>query len=475
MRKTLASGRDMDITHEALKRVRKTIGAYHMINPGERIVVAVSGGADSVCLLDVLCALQKELEMELVVAHYDHGLRPGEDEAETRFVSSLAESFGLHFVTEKAADTLGSARNFSEDKARRFRYRFFYQVQKETSADKIALGHNLDDQAETVLMRLLRGSGPSGLGGIPPVREGRIIRPLIEMKRSEIENYLKSRNLKYVTDSSNRDKSHLRNRVRLELLPLLKDYQPKVIEILGNTADLLRQDEHWLGETARGWLAGNATLSREGEIVMEIAALQVLPTALKNRVIRSVIEEVGGSLHGVHLRHVDSISEIAQSGKAHARLDLPGSVAVRKTYDRLIFSANPVGNPKDLCFSIAGPGTYSLDEPESTLSVEELEGKGLEKYDPDPKVACLNGDALSFPLGVRRFRPGDRFVPLGMKGHKKIKDFFIDSKIPILERKRIPLLTHNDRPIWICGLRIDDRYRVTPKTRKVLKITWHHP
>jgi tRNA(Ile)-lysidine synthase len=461
----------MKTYYEILKKIGQTISSHKMIDTGERIVVAVSGGADSVCLLDALYELKNEFEMDLVVAHFDHGLRPGDDEEETRFVKSLAQGYGLHFVTKSATGSLGSKHRFSEDRARRIRYGFFNQVLEETSSSKIAMGHHLDDQAETVLMRLIRGSGPSGLGGIPPVRDGRVIRPLIEVKRIEIEDYLEVRGLKYVTDPTNFDKNHFRNRVRMELLPLLEDYQPKVVEILGKTADILRQDETWLADEAKGWLKENARFSEEGEIVIPLEDLKSLPRALKSRAIRSGLEMVRGDLQGVNLRHIDSVVGIAESRKANSKLDLPGNITIKKSYDKLIFSPNSGIPPVDFCFFLDRPGHYSLEEPGIRLSIEILEGKDFNGIEPDPQTAFLNGDRILFPLCVRNFRHGDRFVPLGMKGHKKIKDFLIDLKIPLNDRKRLAIVTYEDRPIWICGLRIDDRYKVAPQTKKILKIS----
>ncbi len=222
----------MDPVKKIVKKVENTITGYRMLERGDRVIVAVSGGADSVCLLDILFTLKEILGIELVVAHFDHGLRPDEDEYETDFVKSLAESFDCNFTTKKTARSLTPGSASLEEKARDIRYRFLNEVKAQFSAQKIATGHNLNDQAETVLMRLLRGSGSSGLSGIPPVRDTHIIRPLIEVTRNEIESYLSSKGLRHITDSSNFETKHLRNEIRLNLLPQLEKYQPKIVEIL---------------------------------------------------------------------------------------------------------------------------------------------------------------------------------------------------------------------------------------------------
>lgn len=219
--------------NQSIKKVKNTISRYGMIRFGDRVVVAVSGGVDSVCLLDVLDKLRDELGVELFVAHFDHGLRPDDDEAETRFVKSLAASLDLPFETKKAFPSMLTGAGPLEERARNARYRFLEEVKEKFSAQKIAVGHNLNDQAETVFMRLLRGSGTSGLAGIPPVRDGHIIRPLIEISREEILTYIEQRGIKYLTDPSNFKTRFLRNRIRLELLPNLKQIQPRIIELLG--------------------------------------------------------------------------------------------------------------------------------------------------------------------------------------------------------------------------------------------------
>jgi len=200
----------MNIVRDIIKKVDNTISKHRMIGRGDRVIVAVSGGADSVCLLDILYSLKGVLGIELVVAHFDHGLRPGEDASETEFVKSLAASFNCDFVTKKAGPALKLGSASLEERARDVRYRFLSEVKEQFSAQKIATGHNLNDQAETVLMRLLRGSGPSGLSGIPPVRDTHIIRPLIEVTRIQIQSYLSSKGLSHITDSSNSETKHLR-------------------------------------------------------------------------------------------------------------------------------------------------------------------------------------------------------------------------------------------------------------------------
>lgn len=462
----------MNIVRDIIKKVDNTISKYRMIGRGARVIVAVSGGADSVCLLDILNSLKDVLGVELVVAHFDHGLRPGEDQYETDFVKSLAASFDCDFVTKRADPDLQPETASLEERARDVRYRFLKEVKEQYAAQKIATGHNLNDQAETVLMRLLRGSGPSGLSGIPPVRDTYIIRPLIEMTRGEIESYLSRRGLTHITDSSNSETKHLRNEIRLNLLPQLERYQPKIVEILGRTAGIMREENEWLEAKATRWLKKWAEKGSNDEIVLSLLRFKGLPEPLQNHVIRQALRRKGGSLRQISLPNIDAIKQIATGSKPQAEVTLPNMLKVKRVYDKLIFSKSKPETPKQFCYIIDKLGAFDLETLGCTIQLEEVERKALPELKISAWTACLDADRITYPLMLRNFRPGDRFVPLGMTGHKKLKSFFIDTKIPSHVRARIPILTQGNEPIWICGLRIDDRFKVTSTTKRVLKITF---
>ncbi|MCJ7685602.1 MAG: tRNA lysidine(34) synthetase TilS [Desulfobacteraceae bacterium] len=462
----------MNPVKKIVKKVENTITGCRMLERGDRVIVAVSGGADSVCLLDILHSLKDLFRLTLVVAHFDHGLRPDEDEYETDFVKSLAASFDCNFVTKKAGPALKPGNASLEEKARDVRYRFLNEVKEQFSAHKIAMGHNLNDQAETVLMRLLRGSGPSGLSGIPPVRNAHIIRPLIEVTRSEIESYLSSKGLTHITDSSNTETKHLRNEIRLNLLPQLEKYQPKIVEILGRTAGIMRGENTWLEEKATRWLKKWAEKGLNDEIVLPLLRFQGLPEPLQNHVIRQALKRGGGSLRRINLLNIDAIKQIATGSRPQAEVTLPNTLAVKRVYDRLIFLKSKPETPKLFCYIIEKPGAFDLETLGCTMQLEEVERKAMPELKTSAWTACLDADLITYPLTLRNFRPGDRFVPLGMTGHKKLKSFFIDMKIPSCVRAHIPILTQGDKPIWVCGLRIDDRFKVTSTTKRVLKITF---
>lgn len=440
-----------------------------MISEGDCVIVAVSGGPDSVCLLHILHELKDELNIRLVVAHYDHGLRPAEDKSETAFVRSLAQSLGLPFETAKGHLLEKQSPGSREEVARNARYAFLEKVRKKHKAQKIALGHNLNDQAETILMRLLRGSGPSGLTGMPPCRDGSIIRPLIEIERSEIESYLKAKKLSSVTDSSNLKTAYLRNKIRREVMPLLEVHQPQLAPLLSQTAEILRDEDDYLDRIAEAWLTGNMGLSPHHSVKVPIATFLALPVALRRRVIRTGIKKVKKDLRRMSWDHVEAIQRMAQSEKPQAILNLPGRLTVQRTYDRLIFSSSAQKKPRPFFYLLESVGKYEFEEIGRSLSIEAIKNRKGLRLRGSSRTAFLDADKLRFPLTLRPFRAGDRFIPFGMEGHKKLKDFFVDLKVPLEQRRSTPLLCWKDQPVWVCGFRIDDRFKVTAQTKRVFK------
>jgi tRNA(Ile)-lysidine synthase len=478
-----------------INKIKTTIQHYRMLSPGDKIVVAVSAGPDSICLLDLLNRLSREMDLKLVVAHFDHGLRGDEDEFETKLSRDIAQSMGLPFETEMASD-LFETHSSLEERARDARYTFLEKVRNKYEAQKIAMGHTLNDQGETVLMRLLRGSGPAGLAGIPPVRDGLIIRPLIEVSRDEIMLYIKARALPFATDSSNNNKTHLRNRIRHELMPMMLEYQPRLLEHLGRVSDIIRDEDAFLESMALDWIDAETAKNNQGEVVVSISSLRHLAGPLKNRVIRDILKSVKGDIYPMEYDHILSIAELLDNGRPQCSIDLPNGIVVKKKYQDLRFMSKAPLHPdplpqgeresigasrqrktaqgkREFSLSIEGPGSYHLDAAGHVLTLENiLVGAGL-SIEKNLSIAYLDADKLIYPLAARNFQPGDRFVPMGMTGHKKVKDFFIDLKVPSEERAVAPILTSGDDIVWVCGYRVDERFKITSETKRILKVTIH--
>jgi len=455
--------------HPTEKQVLSTILDHKMVQDGDVVVVAVSGGADSVCLLRILYELRDTLDMSLIVAHLNHGLRPLEDEKETEFVAGLAGEFNLPSAHEKAHNLRKVSGTSLEEKARIIRYNFFEKILSEHDAQKVALGHNMNDQAETVLMNLLRGSGLRGLSGIPPIRENRYIRPLIQVTRDEIHAYLKEKNMSFIVDSSNLEKKYLRNKIRLDLIPFLLSYQPRLIEHLGELASLCREKNQSIEEEARNCLKKATLHVSQGVMDLSIAVLKDLPMSTRFDVIREAIKQIRGTLRRINGEHVKAVNDLINNPKPQVRTNLPEKLVVKKTYERLRFAADAEVEIEDFSYRIEHMGSIHIPEINQVLFLEEATKRDFSEASPSPRVAFVDLDRIKWPLSVRNFRVGDKFMPFGLKGSKKVKDVFIDKKICRQERKRMPILTCGNDIIWVCGIRIDDRYRVTGNTRRILR------
>jgi tRNA(Ile)-lysidine synthase len=458
----------MPVKH-ILSQVTKTISRYNMIRKGDRIIVTVSGGPDSICLLNILAELAFELDITLITAHFEHGLRPLEDPYETALVREYACSMNLPFETEKASDIDLNSSSL-EEKARNQRYSFFEKVRIKYNATKIAMGHNLNDQAETVLMRLLRGSGITGLSGIPPVRDNIIIRPLIGIRREDIIEYLEQKRLKYAVDSSNNNIRFTRNRIRMELMPEMIKYQPEFIEVLGRLSDHIREENSLVETLADEWVINNLQRHETGEYLINIMSVKKLHYALIKRIIRNIVKRYNNSLYGIDSDHVQEIFDLLINPKPNITINLPGSLIVRKEYDSLFFSSG-TSYPDSFLYELSGTGDTRINEIGRSIRIEELINNPHITLEAYADMAMVDRGLVSFPLTLRNFRPGDRFIPLGMKGHRKVKDFFIDLKIPSHTRKKIPIILTGDQIIWIAGYRISDCYKVTPDTKDILKIS----
>ncbi len=454
-----------------IRQVRSTIARNGMITSGDVVIVAVSGGPDSVCLLDILSCLKGELGIELVVAHFDHGLRPDEDEMETRLVRDLAARMKLPFEVEKGFLRARGGAVSLEEEARDARYAFLQAVRKRHRARKIAVGHNLDDQAETVLMRLLHGSSTTGLAGIPPHRSGTVIRPLLETKRTEITAYAEARALRYVTDSSNLQAKYLRNRIRLELVPALRAYQPRLIEHLGRLASVLREENDYLEASAEAWAEGETQRNPDGDILVPISAFLRCPEPIRRRVTRRLLIQVKKTHRRIGYSHIESVEALARGDRPQGALDLPDGIRVKKVYDRLVFTGRPQKKPRRFEVPLEGPGKFYLAAIGRSVVVEEIRGDSPLEFSSHTWAGFLDADKVGFPLILRNPRSGDRFVPLGMGGHKKLKDFFIDLKVPSEARACTPVLVKEGTLVAVCGHRVDERFKVTSRTERALKVT----
>lgn len=451
------------------QKVAKTIAKYDMIARGDGVLAAVSGGPDSVALLHLLCAFKNDLDVRLEVAHIEHGIRGAESREDARFVAALADRLGIPFhIKELELGDAARAKGNLEALAREERYRFLTETARERRLEKIATGHTLDDQAETVLMRLFRGSGRSGLGAMAPVSlrgQATLIRPLIESSREEVETYLAGAGLAYRIDRTNFDPALLRNWLRLEMLPRLKEkIDPAVARRLARLADIARGEDEVLDRLARERMAGII----EGDSLLLREPLLNEPEAMQRRIVRLWLEKVRGGLKRIGFDHVEAVLDLIAAGPPQGRVAIPGGLEVARFYEKLAIERKARRSAVSYTYPIVpGAGVYQIAEAGMTISTSVRPAARL----PETVFeAVFDIAALPEKLTIRNFRPGDRFQPLGLTGHKKVKDLFIDKKVPLQARRTVPLLVAGDDILWIAGYGRSRIAPVTSRTRKVLTV-----
>jgi len=475
-----------------IKKVREYIHRYGMFKEGDHVIVGVSGGPDSMALLWMMNRLKAELGITLMVAHLNHGLRGRDSDEEAEWVKCQTAELGLPFFLKKVdIGTISGQIGLSvEDTARQERYAFFFQLLNDLPADKIALGHQFHDQVETVLLNFLRGAGSRGLRGILPVRDRVLARPLLAIKRDEILAYLKNEKIGYREDGSNRSALFLRNRIRHDLVPYLKQYNSRIEEGLYGLAETMRAENDFLEAQTAAVLKQCAVDLSAGEIHLNPNDFCHLHDAIQRRVIKSILESRSGHRNGIAQSHVNAVMRLIRNGHVGQRLSLPFQTEVLRQYDKIIFKKQmrllsgdeqpiPVGGQDNIPFedrrseSFSYPVVDMSDEVEIKETGTRLRFTLTDGWVQDfmvPNIAHIDFDKIAFPLIIRNMRPGDRFQPLGMEGTKKLKAYFIDRKVPRESRKKIPLLTDRQCILWIAGMDTSEKVKVTESTRTVLKI-----
>lgn len=459
--------------HSFLSAVEASIRRHQMLDRGDAVLVGVSGGPDSVALLHALVALQPKWALRLVIAHLNHQLRGKAADQEAAFVGRLAAALGLpcEIASRNVAEYGVKQRLSLQEAARTARYTFYDEVAIRYSADKIALGHHANDNAESILMHLLRGTGPLGLAGIPPVRDPHIIRPLIHVTRKDILDFLEQGSFEYVQDRSNLNRKYLRNRIRHELLPILQEhYNPNIISSLNRLASILRDEEDFLDQEVMRTLQDLILDQQAGHLCLTVRGLSELHPALLRRLVRRAVLSLTGGLKRLGCVHVEAVAGLIAAPGASGCLDLPLGLRVVRDRDEISFLLEEPREPVKFEYDIPCIQTILISEIGISLRLSECHPNEIYQLKDYPATtALLDSAAVTFPLKVRNFRHGDRFKPLGMVGSQKVKTFFINHKVPRSLRLRCPILVSNERIIWIGGYRIDDSAKITQETKKVLK------
>ena len=457
------------------ERVAETIERGSLFLPAHRVGVAVSGGADSVCLLHVLVELAPRWALQLTVLHLDHRLRDEESRLDAEFVRAMTARLGLPFCSESA-----DVRRICEERgenleqaARQVRRDFFLRYLREGVLDRVALGHTRSDQAETVLFRLLRGAGTTGLRGILPVTAEGFVRPLLDVDRAEVEQFLAGRGIPWREDSSNRNLVFARNRIRQELLPsLARDWNPALAENLARMALLAREDEaYWRLEIDR--IAAKCFVEKPPAVLVRVVDLACMDQAVRRRLIRRAFELVKGDLRRIDFVHIEKVLSLTTAGEGDGRVQVPG-VDVFRSFDWLRFA--PAGeygaSERDFSIPVAAPGRFRTPEG-GEISLQLLE-KSDGWISPDSgynESGDLDWNRIRGPLELRNWRPGDEYRPSGHARGERIKFFFRQTRIPLWERRGWPILIDGETIVWARRFGPAAEFAATRESRMVLRVT----
>lgn len=455
-----------------IEKVLKFADERSMLQDGDRVIVGVSGGADSICLLFTLHAIAPVRNLQLFVVHVEHGIRGKTSLEDAAFVEEQCRLWGIPYrrfsypVPEIAAKWKKSL----EETGRELRYQAFEEACREYNGNKIAVAHHMDDQVETILLNLFRGSGMKGLCGIPAVR-GKVIRPLLCVTRAEIETFLREQNIFWRTDETNQSEEFLRNKIRNRLLPYIqREMNPKAIDHIAHSAGQIREAEEFL-EGYAGHTLDTCGKKVGGSWRIQLGLFQKESPAIRKRVYRLCMEELSGGLRDITWEHLEAVDKLifSQSGK---QASLPGRFCVRREYGELVMENGSAGRKpsvgKEVCPEIPGVCIFGNNGWRFTFSLKSCtqpQGFPEKMY-----TKWFDYDKIKNSVLIRTRQTGDYLTIDSAGGHKKLKTYLNQEKIPVSERDQIPLLADGSHIIWVVGHRISEKYKITDDTKRILEV-----
>lgn len=452
--------------------VRSYIDSYHMLPQGATVLAAVSGGPDSMALLVLLHRLQAVYGIKLTAVHVDHQLRGRESVRDALFVRQQVARLGIPcYVVQVDAKRFQRTSGLSpQHAARELRYSALAKLLQQLGADRVALGHIADDQTETLIMRLLRGTGPAGLAGMPPMRLP-YIRPLMSIRRQTLIDFLRLEGIPWVQDSSNCNRAYQRNRIRLDVLPILRQYNPQVDQRLYELIEMMAAEHHLLERQVDTWYPCIVRQRSDHRLMLQCYAYQHVPLAIQRRLLRRLTDQYIIPPATVRFHHIEHLRLLLTHGRAGQRLTLPGQWLVERHHDVAMMwhGHAPVDSAQAAKLSI--PGQALLQELNAVVTAEFV------RTVPSPlahsrDVVYIDAATIQTPLMIRTRWPGARFHPLGAPGHKKLKSFLIDKKVPRAERERIPLVVSGMEIVWVAGYQLGHRFRIRPETQRAVRLQY---
>lgn len=452
---------------------KDTLREHKLVNKGDKIVIGVSGGPDSLCMLHLFYSIAEEFSLEIIVVHLDHQFRGEASRQDALFVEDTCKEMGIKaYIFSEDVEGYRKKKNISfEEAGREIRYRLFDEIVDKHEADSIAVAQNKNDQAETLMMRLLRGAGVDGLSAIAYKRDN-IIRPLLDVDRKLIEAYCEQYGLNARIDKTNLEAIYHRNKIRLELLPYIQDnFNPNIIDTLWRSAKIFQDEKEIITEATDKAIESLDVINEKSGISFNKERFNNLGSGLKRRVARRLIRLAKGSLKDISNINIESVIALIERDRVSSKTNISGSIVAKIDYERvLIIEERTQKSVGEFEMTLNKNGETYVREIGRTIKISSVDK--LQENDKNKKdIICVDTDKIKGNLIVRNRRPGDRFTPIGMSGSQKIKDFYINQKIPSGERNSIPLVCDERGIVWIAGYRMDNNYKLDRNTKSVLKIT----
>ena len=455
------------------EKVLSTINKHELIQKGDKIVVGLSGGPDSVCLLHILSRLKDKFDLEIYAAHLNHQIRGIEAQKDAFYISKLCEEMGITFFIKSINVPEYCEKNgvSIEEGARKLRYEMFYEVKNNTRANKIAIGHNLNDQAETILMRIMRGTGLQGLKGIEYIRDGVIIRPILDIERSDIEKYCEQNNLNPRIDKTNLESIYTRNKIRLELIPYMKDnFNSNIIESISRMGNSLRSDNDYIENESLIKFKEVSNIN-DDSVEINLSSYINLHNSIKVRILRNSIKHILGDTNFIDQRHIDDILDLEDESKIDKVINLPRGIFVyRKKNSIILTNKEIVIEEIEFCYNIPSNGFIKIKEIGTIIETQVVNINKYKRSKSDKSSKWFDFNKIKGGIVVRNRRSGDKIKLSG--GSKKVKDLFIDIKIPKEDRCKIPIIADSQGILSVGDFRNSEDYKIDEKTKEVLKVSF---
>lgn len=454
-----------------IQKVISTIEKNLMLDKGDTVIVAVSGGPDSMCLLHLLNELSDQLELKLIVAHVNHCLRGLEADKDQEFVHDFCDDLKIECYSKRIdINKIAEINNVSSETAGRdARYEYFNELKNKFKANKIALAHNANDQAETVLMRIIRGTGLEGLVGIKPVREDIFVRPLINITRNQIEEYCALNNIDPRLDKTNLESIYTRNKIRLELIPYIENnFNSDIVNGLIRLGDTAKKDNDFIQKQV-DFSYKKYCHRKQGKVIIKSEAFNE-DEAVLSRLIRRTFQEVTGNLYNFEKVHIYDIINIQKQGTGK-EITLPSAVNAINDYGDIIITKEEKSSELEKYEFYLHINEENIIAPiGKRITLKFLENQKKINFTDKPNIRSFDFDKIKGDITIRNRKDGDKFTPFGMKGTKKLKDLFIDLKVKKGERSKIPLICFGEDIAWIVGYRVSEKFKITDNTKNILQI-----